>query len=270
MHLEVDGLSTYAYTGGKPLVAAQPALVFVHGAGNDHSVWALQSRYFAHHGWNVIAVDLPGHGRSEGGALASVEAVADWLVRLQDALALPRASLAGHSMGALASLECAARYPDRIGKIVLLGAAAPMTVSEDLLASAEANDHLAFELINGWAYSPRSQFGGNTIPGMWMAGGGIRLLERSRPGVLHTDLLACNRYGNGLAAAAKVEAETLLVLGGRDIMAPARNGMAIAQVLKRREVLKLPSCGHVMMSEEPDQLLDAMRRFLAAPTLLPA
>jgi pimeloyl-ACP methyl ester carboxylesterase len=270
MHLEVDGLSTYAYTGGRALVPAQPALIFVHGAGNDHSVWALQSRYFAHHGWNAVAVDLPGHGRSEGEALASVEAVADWVARLTDALAFPRASLAGHSMGSLASLECAARHPGRIAKIVLLGAAAPMTVSEDLLACAEANDHLAFELINGWSYGPQRQIGGNAVPGMWMTGAGMRLIERSRPGVLHTDLLACNRYGNALAAAAKVEAETLLVLGGRDIMAPSRNGMAIAQVLQRREVLTLPSCGHVMMSEEPDQLLDAMRRFLGAPALSPA
>ena len=144
--------------------------MFVHGAANDHSVWALQSRYFAHHGWNVLAVDLPGHGRSGGAALASVEAIADWLPALLDAAGAERAALVGHSLGALAALACAARHPARVTKIALLGPAVPMPVTDLLLAAAKADDHAAFELINGWSCSPGKQLGGNTVPGMWLTG----------------------------------------------------------------------------------------------------
>ena len=129
---DVNGTECYAYTGSRPLDAAQPTVVFVHGAANDHSVWALQSRYFAHHGFNVLAVDLPGHGRSGGAALAAVEAIADWIARLLDAAGVAQAALVGHSLGSLATLACAARHPDRVTKIALLGPAAPMLVSDEL------------------------------------------------------------------------------------------------------------------------------------------
>ena len=128
-------------------------MVFVHGAANDHGVFALQSRYFAWHGMNVLAVDLPGHGRSRGDALPSVEALADWLRGVMDAAGVRDASVVGHSLGALASLECAARHPDRVRRLALLGPAVPMTVSDDLLAAAARNDHVAYELINGWSFS---------------------------------------------------------------------------------------------------------------------
>ena len=198
MRLTVDGFTVYAYTGARPHAAAQPSMVFVHGAANDHSVWALQSRYFAHHGHNVLAVDLPGHGRSDGAPLPSVAAIADWLPRVLDAADVQAATLVGHSLGSLASLACAAAHGDRVTKVALLGPAAPMPVSEVLLAAAKADDHVAFELINGWSHSPPRRIGGNRVPGMWMTGAAIRLMERSRPGVLHVDLAACNDYAEGL------------------------------------------------------------------------
>ena len=170
MRLTVDGVDVYAYTGARALAPAQRTLLFVHGAANDHSVWALQSRYFAHHGWNVLAVDLPGHGRSAGAVLRSVEAIADWLPRVLDAAAVPRAALVGHSLGALAVLACAARHQERVEAAALLGPAVPMAVSDALLEAAAADDHVAFEMINGWSHSARRQIGGNRVPGMWMTG----------------------------------------------------------------------------------------------------
>ena len=109
MEVQVDGRKVYCYTGGKAFDASLPAVVFIHGAEHDHSVWVLQSRYLAHHGRGVLAVDLPGHGRSAGPALASVEAIADWIPALLDASGAQRAALIGHSMGSLAALDCAAR-----------------------------------------------------------------------------------------------------------------------------------------------------------------
>jgi pimeloyl-ACP methyl ester carboxylesterase len=262
MRLTVDGAEVYAYTGARALVAAQRTVVFVHGAANDHSVWALQSRYFAHHAWNVLALDLPGHGRSAGAALPTVEAIADWLPEVLDAVQVARAALIGHSLGALATLACAARHAECVEKAALLGPAVPMAVSDALLESAAADDHVAFELIKGWSHSARRQLGGNRVPGMWMTGAALQLMARSRPGALHRDLLACRDYADGLAAAAAVRCEVLAILGARDLMAPPKTAQALLAALPKVRTITLPGTGHAMMAEEPDAVLDALRGFL--------
>ena len=262
MQLTVDGHDVYAYTGSRPLARAQPTVVFVHGAANDHSVWALQSRYFAHHGYNVLALDLPGHGRSGGAPLASVDAIADWLPRMLAAAGAEQAALVGHSLGSLAALACAAAFPGRVTKIALVGPAVPMPVSDVLLAAAQADDHVAFELINGWSFSACKQLGGNRVPGMWMTGAAMRLMERTRPGVLHADLLACHAWDGGLVAAAAVRCPSLVILGARDLMAPVKGAQALLGALSDKRVVTLPNTGHAMMAEQPDAVLDALRAFL--------
>lgn len=262
MRIDVDGSEVYAYTGARALVPAQPMLVFVHGAAHDHSVWALQSRYFAHHGRNVLAVDLPAHGRSAGAALPSIEAIAQWLPRVLDATGVSTAALVGHSMGSLAVLECAARFPDRVSRAALLGPAVPMPVSDELLAAAHADDHLALDLINGWSHSAGKQLGGNQVPGMWMTGAAMRLLERSRPGVLHTDLEACASYAGGLDAAAQLRCPALVIVGQRDLMAPPKSAQRLLETLTDKRVVTLAGTGHAMMSEQPDAVLDALRDFV--------
>lgn len=263
MLLRVAGNDVYAYTGTRRFDAALPTVVFVHGAANDHSVWLLQSRYFAYHGSNVLAVDLPGHGRSGGEALRSVEAIADWLVAVLDAAGVPQAALVGHSLGSLAVLAAAARHCGRVTKIALLGPAVPMAVSDVLLDAAKANDHVAYELINGWSHSAGKQLGGNPVPGMWMIGHAMRLMERTRPGVLHTDLAACHAYAGGLDAAANVRCPALLMVGARDLMAPPKSAQALIGALADARVVTLPDCGHAMMAEQPDAVLDALAAFLS-------
>ncbi|HUH94156.1 MAG TPA: alpha/beta hydrolase [Casimicrobiaceae bacterium] len=262
MRINVAGRGAYAYTGSRDFDPSLPTLAFVHGAANDHSVWALQSRYFAHHGWNVVAVDLPGHGRTGGEPLATVPAVADWLVSLLDALRVERAALVGHSMGALATLHAAAGHPDRVTRLALLGASAPMPVGGVLLEAARRDDHLALELITGWSYSPSDQLGGNPMPGLWMTGNGLRLMERSRPGELYADLKACHEYADGLGAAARVRCPTLVVIGERDQMVPPQNAAGLIGALADRRVVRLRDCGHSLMLEAPDAVLDALREFV--------
>jgi pimeloyl-ACP methyl ester carboxylesterase len=262
MRCGVGGDSVYAYTGSRRFYAALPTIVFVHGAANDHGVWALQSRYFAHHGRNVLALDLPGHGRSGGEPLASVEAIGAWLAALLDAACVERAALVGHSLGALAVLETAGRHPERVEKIALLGPAVPMPVSDVLLDAAKADDHVAYELITGWSFSAAHQLGGNALPGVWMTGNTLRLMERSRPGALYADLLACHRYAGGLSAAGKVRCPALLILGQRDLMAPAKNAAALSEALADRRIVSVPDSGHSLMTEAPDVVLDALRDFL--------
>jgi len=262
MELSVNGYRVYGYGGARAFVAAQRTVVFIHGAAHDHSVWAWQSRYFAHHGFNVLAVDLPGHGRSGGRALPTVEAIVDWIAALLDAARVERAVLVGHSLGSLAALEAAARHAARVERIALLGPAVPMPVSDELLGAARRNEHVAYELINGWSHSALRQLGGNAVPGMWMTGTAMRLMERNRPDVLATDLEACHAYSNGLAAAAAVRCPALVITGARDIMAPPRNAQALIAALKDPRVVALPRSGHALTAEEPDAVLDSLRAFL--------
>jgi len=262
MQVKIAERDVYAYTGARMPEPALPAIVFVHGAGNDHSVWALQSRYFAHHGYNAFAIDLPGHGRSVGPPLVSIEAIAAWIPALLDGLGIREAALVGHSMGALAVLECAARHPERVTRVAMLGPAAPMAVSDVLLDAAKRDDPVAFELITGWSYSAGKQLGGNTTPGVWLTGNALRLLERTRAGVLHADLVACNDYSGALAAAAKLDCPALVITGSRDIMAPPKNARELIGALKGARVVDIPECGHAIMAEQPDRVLDALRGFL--------
>ena len=263
MKVNVNGVSAFVGTGGRDFDPALPVLVFVHGGGADHTVWALLARWFAHRGYAVLAADLPGHGRSAGEVLGSIEEMADWTAALITASGAPKAAVIGHSMGSLIALETAARHPDKVTALALIGTAAAMPVSRDLLGAAEANDHAAVDMVSIWGNGFRAGIGGALVPGTWMVGGTTRLLERARPGVLFKDLAACNAYGDGLAAAVKVTAPTTLVLGERDLMTPHSGGMKLAAALPRSRVVTLKGAGHMLMSERPDEVLAAIRDFAA-------
>lgn len=264
MQLEVDGESCYVYDGKRPWRAGRPALVFVHGAAMDHSVWLLQSRYFAHHGYNVLAVDLPGHGRSGGAPRPSVAELADWLARLLDAAETPRATLIGHSMGALAALETAARHPQRVARLVLLGVSTPMPVAEALLDAARDDVAAAAAMITHWGHAPDAHFGGHPVPGLWLPGNTRRLLLRAAPGVLHTDLNACHEYRDGLDSAAAVAIPVLCLIGQHDRMTPPRATRPLLDALADKvQAHTLSRCGHMIMLERPDQTLDALIDFAA-------
>ena len=262
MRVETRGIRAYAYTGTRALVPARRTVVFIHGAANDHSVWVLQSRYFAHHGFNVLAVDLPGHGRSACSALHSITDLSAWLVDFLGAAQVSKATLVGHSMGSLVALETAAQHPDRVEKIAMVGSAVPMPVSATLLETSHANDHTAYEIINVFSHSATAQFGGNRVPGAWMMGASMRLMERSAPGALHADFTACNSYSTGLEQAAKVSCPVLLVVGSKDQMTPARAAGALASKLAHCTTRTLEGAGHALMSERPDALLDALIEFV--------
>ena len=261
MDFIVDGKTSYAYTAAHDLDLSKPTIVFVHGAGLDHSWWGLQSRYFGHHGWNVLACDLPGHGRSQGPAVGSIGEAADWLVRLLDAAEVPKASVAGHSMGSLAALECAARYPARVGRIALLGAAFPMNVSDVFLEAARNNAQSAYDMETIWGHAPRVPFSGNPNPGMWMYGDTLARLARLAPGVLYTDLKACKDYAEGLESAAKVRCPALVISGGRDMMTPPKAAAPLLRALTGAASVSIGSSGHSLMAEAPDATLDALIEF---------
>ena len=258
MELTVDNRKVYAATGNRDTDRSLPTVVFVHGAGQDHTIWVLPTRYFVRHGRNVLAVNLPGHGRSEGPPLASIEAVADWVIDVLDAAGIDKAAVVGHSMGSLVALETAVRHPERVRAIALVGTSVPMPVSEELLDSAKNDDHAAVEMLTLWGHSRAAQLGGNATPGMWMIGGAQRLLERAAPGAIYADLMACNDYVNGIENAKQLACPALLILGGRDAMTPTQSAMAVAKAIPDAETVILERAGHALLSERPDPVLDEL------------
>jgi pimeloyl-ACP methyl ester carboxylesterase len=259
MRLTVDGRETFVATGGRSFDPTLPAMLFLHGAGLDHSVWALLARAFAYRGFAVLAPDLPGHGRSAGAALSSIAAIADWAVALIETAGVGPARIVGHSMGSLAALEVAARRPDLVSALALIATGAPMQVSDELLNAAKRNDHAAIDMIAIWGNGYRAMLGGSKMPGLWMLGDAERLLECSRPGVLFADLSACNDYRGALAAAAKVAVPSVVILGGRDLMTPAKSGKALAAAIPTARVTVLEGAGHLLMNERPEDVYAALR-----------
>jgi pimeloyl-ACP methyl ester carboxylesterase len=264
MWVDLDGRQVFVAAGGRAHDSEGPLAVFLHGAGMDHSVWALQARWFAHHGFRAAAVDLPGHGGSEGPALASIEALAQWTLALVKRLGGGKALLIGHSMGSLIALEAAALGPDRVAGLGLIGTAATMPVHPSLLAAAAANDPAAIAMVSLWGLGPEATLGGSQTPGLWMLGGAERLLKNAAPGVLGVDLAACNAYGGGLAAAAKVAAPTLLALGERDLMTPRAAGEALGGRIANARVVVVPGAGHLLPAERPEELLAALKSLSVA------
>jgi pimeloyl-ACP methyl ester carboxylesterase len=254
-----NGQEIFVATGGRDFDAALPTVVLLHGAGFDHTTWALHSRWFAHHGFGVLAPDLPGHGRSAGAPLATIADMADWTAALLDASGVAKARLIGHSMGSLIALETAARHPAKVSGLSLIGTAATMTVGPDLLKAAEANDHAAVDMVSIWGLGFQAELGGSLAPGLWMHSGAQRVLEQCRPGVLFNDLAACNTYQNALAAAAQVSVPTSFILGERDMMTPLRAGKALAAATPNSRTVVLSGAGHMMMVERPDELLAALQ-----------
>jgi len=266
MKLTVQGRAAYAYTGGKPWADGERCVVFIHGALNDHSVWTLLARWYAHHGYRVLAVDQPGHGRSDGPPLPGIEALADWLLALLDAAGVRSAHLVGHSMGSLIALEAAARAPARADGLVMVGTAYPMKVSDALLATARDDPARAIAMVTAFSHSGIAAKPSYPGPGAWLHGASSALMHRIQDAgegnLFEHDFRVCDAYVNGLAAAAAVTCRAHLIVGTRDVMTPIKATKELAQVL-RAEVLHVGS-GHALMQEAPDAVLNAMRQAVPA------
>jgi len=264
----------YAYTGGKAFDAAKPTLVFIHGVLNDHSVWILQTRYLAHHGFNVLAVDLPGHGRSGGDAPASVEEAAEFIEALLDAADIKQAGLIGHSWGSLIALEAAAKLKDRITHLALVGTAFPMKVSPALIEASLNEPMKALKMVNVFSRAtlaaPPSALG----PGTWVYGASMALGRRvlasnTAVNLFHCGFVACDSYANGLVAMTGVTCPVLFVLGESDQMTPPRAAKSLVDQAKahgKKFTVANVSMGHHQMSEAPEETLNALKLFLGLST----
>ncbi len=262
METNVDGQAVFVHTGGREFDPDQPTLVLVHGGGNDHSAWGLQTRYFAHHGFNVLVPDLPGHGRSGGTSPATIEDFAAWLWRFLDAAGVEAAHLAGHSMGSLIVLAAAAGSPDRALSLTLIGPSDHMQVHPDLLTASAANDPVAWEMITDWGFGKPAHKGGHQAPGLWLRGGGRALLASCPVDVLGTDLAACNEWTGALEAAVKVTCPALFLMAAGDRMTPVGASKGLRGNIEGARSEILPDTGHMIMVERPNETIDIISGFL--------
>lgn len=272
--LEVGGRAVGVATGGvapDPSLTAgaspqQPVVLLVHGAGMNRTVWQLQTRWLAHHGYTPLAIDLPGHGHSEGDPLGSVAEMAGWLGEaisaVSDRFGCDGVRLVGHSMGSLICTEAAAVSQNSVVRLVLLGTAASMPVHPALLGAAERNELLAPELMTAWSHGGRAHVSTNPTPGLWMLGGGLALLERADNGVIHADLSACANYEAG-DVASRVDCAVTVIVGSEDKMTPPRAAAPLIADFADADVVHLGGVGHMMMNEDPAAVRTALGAALA-------
>jgi len=263
VELFVDGQTVRATTGGRPLDTSLPLLMFLHGASQDRTLWALQKRYFSHHGWSVLAPDLPGHGRSGGELLTSIESMAGWVEALLAAAGFKSTTIVGHSMGSLIALELAGSRPDIVDKLILTGTTAAMRVNEELQSAADDNERRAHEMIMDWSLASQSVLGGHPTPGLWMRGHLLRTSLNAGDEVLANDLRACHVYDMALDRASLVQCPTLILMGEHDHkMIRPQGTRALIAALPTVTARDIAGSGHALMVEQPDAVLDALIRFL--------
>lgn len=259
MELQVNDVSTYAATGGKVFDRNLPTVLFLHGSGMDHRAWALQTRWFAFHGYSVLAPDFPGHSLSEGEPLESIEAMGAWLVDFLAAAGVEKVHVVGHSQGFLSALELAKQAPEAVLSLSGIGTAAAIPVNPALIETAQASAAKAADLMLQWGFGPGAQYGVSAVPGMQPIAIGREIMSGNP---LATDLIACSKYDGGLAVAESLEIPACLILAGKDRMTPLKAGKALASVMKA-QVTILPRHGHMLPVEAPKECLQALREFIS-------
>ncbi len=254
MYITVDDQAVFYSTGKRDYDATQPNIVFVHGTALDNTTWTLYTRYYARRGYNAYALDLPGHGHSQGPPLTSIAAMAEWLLKFLDALGIESATLVGHSMGGLISMDAAARCSARVERLALLGVALPMPVAPVFLEAARNNEKRAIDMFVLFGFDYAAQLGSNPVSGISVLNAGQRLVERAADGVMFAGLNACNAYIPDQVWLDKVTCPTTLVVGREDMMTPYKRALQLAADLNGARVLDIPNCGHMLMAEKPEEV----------------
>ena len=263
MKFKVNNKEVYASTGGQPFDKNKPLIIFVHGSGLSHITWVLQTRYFAFHGYSVLAIDLPGHGYSEGPSIISIEEQGKWVSDVIDAVSVKEASLVGHSQGCLITLECASQFPNKVISLALMGGAGAIPMNPELLELAEKDDPKAVDLMMDWAHGPAGHFGGHAVPGLHhMNIGGTIVINGSVKDALGVDFRACDNYKNGFEAAKNIKCPTINILGDKDRMCPVKEGKKLADIIKGSEIAIIENCGHMILLEEADKALSILKKFI--------
>jgi pimeloyl-ACP methyl ester carboxylesterase len=263
MNIKVNGKKTFVATGGQVFDNNKPTVVLIHGSSLDHRCWALQSRWFAFHGYSVFAPDLPGHSLSEGEPLESIEEMGKWLVDALDSVNVSSVHLIGHSMGFLVALEAANILDGRLKTITAVASALSIPVNDELIATAESSSSTAAGLMLKWGFGPNAQIGISAVPGMQPIAIGRQIMSDNP---LAIDLAACQYYTDGRLKAEKLNCPANVIIASEDKMTPSKFGIELASILNAN-VTKISDSGHMLPMESPKRTLDSIKSFVIENTL---
>ena len=256
MIIKIENKSVHASDAGQGIDSSKETIVFLHGSGLSHIVWSLTEQFFSNKKFNVLSIDLPGHGNSEGPCLDTIEKIVDWLEKVFSNLKLNNLILVGHSQGCLEALEYSFKYKNRIKKIVFIGGSYKMPVNKDLIDLAVNGDSDAIKLMMKWSYEGSKKFiGGNPLEKIIQSPNDISK-------ILAVDLIACNNYTNGLDAAKRINFPTMLIFGQLDKMVNLEVGKKFANLVKNSTTHIIDGCGHMIMIEKGFEMREKVLEFL--------
>ncbi len=256
MKVTIENKSVYASDAGQGIENFKDTIVFLHGSGLSHIVWSLTEQFFSNNKFNVLSIDLPGHGNSEGPCLDSIEKIADWLEKVFEELKLKNIILVGHSQGCLEALEYSFKYKDRLKKIVFIGGSYRMPVNKDLIDLASDGDSDAVKLMMKWGFEGSKKFiGGNPVEKIIQS-------PRDISKILAVDLIACNNYQNGSDAAKAINCQAMFIFGELDKMANLESGKKFANLVKNSTTHIIMGSGHMIMIEKAFEMREKILEFL--------
>jgi pimeloyl-ACP methyl ester carboxylesterase len=258
MQIKINNENINIRTGGYNIDNNNPYFLLLHGAGMDASVWQMQTRYLANRDINILAIDLPGHGLSEGNPLSTIQEMSNFIIELLDTLNIKTTTVAGHSMGSLIAIDLLKNNEKRINNLTLLGTASLMPVHPDLIEAATNNLSLAANLITDWSFGTKQHLGNHPLPGYWMIDSSIQLIKQSRKGVLAKDLIACNDYKDALTVASNIDKEVIIISGKEDKMTPVKKARELNDNIKNSNLIVIENVGHMMMIENPVKVTQIM------------
>jgi len=264
MYFDVNGKKAFATTGGKPFDNSKPVVVFLHGSGLDHTFWGLHSRFFAFRNYSVLALDLPGHSHSAGPPLESIEEMGEWLHSALEAVGADNISIVAHSQGCLYALEYVSKHPGKVRSVSFIASGLATPVNPALIDNARNKPEAAIAMMVGWGFGAAGHFHQGPIPGNSMLAGGRKTMRRNVPNELASDLVACDAYKNGKAAAAMISGPIQVILAEKDRMAPRKAGMQLVEHLQNPQLTIIKGSGHMIPLEAPDESRQLLRDFIFA------
>ena len=256
MIFQLENKNIHASDSGQGIDINKDTIVFLHGSGLSHIVWSLAEQFFSSKNYNVLSIDLPGHGNSDGPCLDSIEKIADWMEKVFDKLKLKNLILVGHSQGCLEILEYSSRYKERLKKLVFVGGSNKMPVHPDLIELAQSGHSDAVKLMMKWGYEGSKKFiGGNPVEKIIQS-------PRDISEILAVDLNACNNYSNGSEAAKVINLPSMLIFGELDKMVNLEAGKKFSNLIKNSTTHVIKGCGHMIMIEKAFEMREKILEFL--------
>ena len=256
MIFEIDSKKVFVSDAGQSINKNKDSIVFLHGSGLSHIVWSLTEQYLSNQDYNVLSIDLPGHGNSEGKSLKSIEEISNWLEKVFNELNISDLTIIGHSQGCLEALEYCSKYSKRVKRLVFVGGSYKMPVNQDLIDLAQEGDYQAVKLMMKWSYENSKKFiGGNPVEKIINSPRDIRE-------ILAIDLIACNNYKNGSEALKSINCPTLFIFGELDKMVNLEKGKKFASLVPNSKIHVIKGCGHMIMFEKAFEMREKISEFL--------